>query len=302
MPNLTVNISKLKLKNPVMSASGTFGSGREFTDFFDINKLGAIICKTITKDPREGNPPPRTVETACAILNAIGLENKGIDKFIEEEIPFLSELKTPVIISIAAGNAVDFCEMAEKLEDTKLPSALEINMSCPNLGKQQMCGQNAKSVAEIIKALKKTTKLPVIAKLPPNVTDICEIAKSAEISGADAISLINAFPAMAVDIKTQKPALGNISGGLSGPAIKPIALKMVWDCYNAVKIPIIGIGGIMNWQDALEFILCGASAVEIGTSNFINPCSCIDIIEGMEGYLKELNLSDISDLKGKVKL
>lgn len=304
MPNLTVKIAKLELKNPVMTASGTFGSGREFSDFFDINRLGALVCKTITKNPREGNPPPRTAETDCGMLNAIGIANKGLEKFLEEEIPFLAELKTSVIVSIAADNTQDFPEMAEKLEQTKVLSALEINMSCPNLGNApgKMCGQDAKSVEQIIKALKKTTKLPIIAKLSPNVTDVTEIAKSAEKSGADAISLINAFPAMTVDIKTQKPMLGNVTGGLSGPAIKPIALKMVWDCFNAVKIPIIGIGGIMNWQDAVEFILCGASAVQIGTANFINPQSCPDIIKGLDDYLISRNIPDISKLKGKIKL
>jgi dihydroorotate dehydrogenase (NAD+) catalytic subunit len=303
MPNLKVKIGKLELKNPVMSASGTFGSAREFADFFDINQLGAIICKTITKNPRTGNPPPRTAEVYGGMLNAIGLENKGLQKFIEEEIPFLSTLKTNIIVSIAADNTQDFCTIATEIEKTKVPSALEINMSCPNLGNKsgKMCAQDGKSVEQVIKALKKEIKIPIIAKLSPNVTDITDIAKSAEKAGADAISLINAFPAMAVDIKTRKPMLGNITGGLSGPAIKHIALKMVWDCYNTVKIPIVAIGGIMTWQDAIEFIICGASALQIGTANFVNPTSCIDIINGMENYLQTNNLGNINDLKSDHK-
>ncbi|HUT85517.1 MAG TPA: dihydroorotate dehydrogenase [Elusimicrobiales bacterium] len=304
MQNLKIKIGKLELKNPVISASGTFGCGKEYNEFFDVNKLGAIVTKTITPKERVGNPPPRVSETPCGMLNAIGLENKGIDNFIKDNSEFLSSLKTNVIISISAEGTKEFCAMAEKLQSQKFVAGLEINMSCPNLGYApgKMCAQDAKSAKEVIFAIRKKTSLPLIAKLSPNVTDITEIAVSCQDGGADAIALINTFPAMGVDINTKKPLLGNITGGLSGPAIKPIALKMIWDCYNAVKIPIIGIGGIMTWQDAVEFILCGASAVQVGTSNFVNPVSCDEIITGIKNYFDKNKLKNVSELRGKLKI
>jgi dihydroorotate dehydrogenase (NAD+) catalytic subunit len=301
MTNLTVKIGNLTLKNPVMAASGTFGCGKEYNDYFDINKLGALVTKTVTANEKEGNRPPRTAETTGGMLNAIGLENKGLDNFIKEQGEFLNSLKTPVIVSISANNADEFCQMAEKLGKQKFVSALEINLSCPNVG-GKMFARDPQSVKTVITALRKAVKLPLIAKLSPNVTDITEIAESAETAGADALALINTFPAMGADIKTLKPLLGNITGGLSGPAIKPIALKMVWDCHNAVKIPIIGIGGIMNWQDAAEFILCGAAAVQIGSASFVNPHTCMETINGLEQYFKEKNIATIENLRGKLKI
>jgi dihydroorotate dehydrogenase (NAD+) catalytic subunit len=295
---LETKIGKLKLKNPVMAASGTFGCGEEYGELFDIDKLGAIITKTITLSPTVGNPPPRVAETASGMLNSIGLENDGVGAFLKKKEPFLKKLRTAVVVSIAADDADGFAALAKRVSRENLFGAIELNLSCPNLKGKGIIAQDEKALEAIVRAARESTRLTLIAKLSPNVADIAAMARVAEKSGADAVSLINTFPAMAVDIKTRRPLLGNATGGLSGPAIKPIALKMVWDVYNAVKIPVIGIGGIMTAKDAVEFILCGASAVQVGTALFVNPKAPLGIIEGMEDYLKSNGLKEIKSLIG----
>lgn len=301
--NLLVKIGKLVLKNPVLVASGTFGYAEEYKDLIDINKLGAIVTKTITLKPKVGNPPPRIAETQQGILNSIGLENCGLETFIKEKLPVLKTLKTAFIVSIAGYTKEEFSKLAKRLEDEGV-RAVELNISCPNIeyrkGKLNF-SQDAKSTYAVVKEVKKSTRLTVITKLSPNVTDITEIAKATEDAGSDAISLINTLLGMAVDIDTKKPLLGNITGGLSGPAIKPVALRMVWEVYNSVRIPIIGMGGIMNTQDALEFIISGASAVSVGTANFINPKAELEILEGIKKYMKENKITDIKKLTGSLK-
>lgn len=302
-----VKIGKIKLKNPVIAASGTFGVGEEYSEFIDINKLGAIVTKTITLKPRVGNPPPRIVETAAGMLNSIGLENKGLEDFIKNKMPFIKKLKAPVIVSISGDGAKDFTELAKRLSGMGV-DGIELNISCPNIKNSNLKSQNSKLIAQdvdatynLVKAIRKATKKTLITKLSPNVTDITEIARAAEDAGSDAISLVNTFGAMAVDIETRSPKLGAVTGGLSGPAIKPVALKMVWETFNKVNIPIIGIGGIMDYRDALEFILCGATAVQVGTANFINPKATIEIVEGIRNYLAKNKISDINKLIGTVK-
>lgn len=302
MVNLAVKIGKLKLKNPVMVASGTFGP--EYGEFIDINKLGAYIAKTVTLNARAGNPPPRVAETPSGMLNSIGLENKGLDDFIKNKIPELSKLKIPLIVSISGGDADEFKRLAKSLSKVKKVAALEINLSCPNVkhGKRDyLIAQDESATREIVEAVRKATPLTIIAKLSPNVTDITKIAKAAEESGADAVSLVNTFIGMAVDIEAQRPVLGNITGGLSGPAIRPVALHMVRQAYKKIKIPIIGIGGIMDYKDAVGFILCGALAVQIGTANFVNPSAAVEIIEGIKKYMTKNKIRDIKELTGALK-
>ena len=307
--NTTVKMGKMKLKNPVMAASGTFGP--EYNELVDIKALGAVVAKTITLKPRQGNPPPRLVETAAGMINSIGLENPGLEGFIKEKLPQLLKFKIPVIASISADTTEEFKEMARKLSKTDI-SGIELNLSCPNIRGQKtedrgqrteraLIAQDVEATYNAVKAVRKETNKTLIAKLTPNVTDITEIAKAAEDAGSDAISLVNTFMAMAVDIETRTPKLGNITGGLSGPAIKPMALKMVWDVFNKVSIPIIGIGGIMSYKDALEFIICGAAAVQVGTANFVNPKAAIEIIDGIEKYLKINKIDDIKKLIGALK-
>jgi dihydroorotate dehydrogenase (NAD+) catalytic subunit len=304
MVKLSLNIANVVFKNPVMTASGTFGNGKEFSDFFDISKLGAIVAKTITYEKRKGNKSPRVAEASSGMLNSIGLENDGIFHFIKHKLPYLKKLKTKAIVSISANSPKEFADMAKLLKKTECVDALEINLSCPNAlhNTKRMISQCETAVFETVSTIRKAIKLPLIAKLTPNVTDIALIAKSAEKAGASAIALINSFPAMGVDIKTKKPLLGNIVGGLSGPAIKPIALKMVWDVYNNIKIPIIGIGGIMSGEDAIEFILCGASAVQVGTANFINPKASLEVLQGIEKYCKQNKIKDLSQIRGKLAI
>ncbi len=301
--NLSVKIGKLILKNPVLAASGTFGYGEEYKDLVGINKLGAITTKTITLKPKAGNPPPRIAETPQGVLNSIGLENCGLENFIKEKLPFLKTLKTAFIVSIAGYTKEEFSELAKRLEDNGV-KAIELNISCPNIeyrkGKLNF-SQDAKSTYAVVRQVRKSTRLTVITKLSPNVRDITEIARATEDAGSDAVSLINTLLGMAVDIDTREPLLGNITGGLSGPTIKPVALRMAWEVYNSVKIPIIGMGGIMNSQDALEFIISGASAVSVGTANFINPKAALEILEGIKRYMKENKVSDIKKLTGSLK-
>ena len=300
--NLAVEIGTLKLKNPVMTASGTFGYGEEYATYVDLNRLGAIVVKGLSLKPRLGNPPPRIMETAGGMLNAVGLQNVGVDAFIEEKLPFLQKYDVPVIANIYGESYLEYQKVAQKLSSVKGVHALEVNVSCPNVKKGGLSfGCDPKAAAEVTRRVKGETNLPVIVKLTPNVTDIAEVAQSVEKAGADAVSLINTLAGMSVDLKTRTPHLKNITGGLSGPAIKPIALKMVWQVVNRVSIPVIGIGGIMNAEDALEFLILGAKAVQIGTANFINPYATVDVIDGITHYLSENKIKNIKKIIGTFK-
>jgi len=298
--DLSVNIGKLKLKNPVMVASGTFGI--EYEELADLRKLGAYIAKTVTLEPRLGNPPPRVFETTCGMLNSIGLENKGIEDFLKEKLPGLKKLGVPIIASVAGDNSDEYAVVTRRLDGSGV-SAIELNLSCPNVKhglRKGLIAQDGAAVYETVKKCRATTGLTLIAKLSPNVTDIAEIALSAEKAGADAVTLVNTFPAMAVDIETARPILGNVTGGLSGPAIKPIALKMVRDAYCKLNIPIIGSGGIMDYKAAVEFILCGASAVQIGTASFVDPDAFSVVLDGLREYMKRKKVKRLKDLTGGI--
>lgn len=299
--NLKVNIAGVELNNPVMTASGTFGSGIEYSDFVDLNRLGAVVTKGVANVPWEGNATPRIAETYGGMLNAVGLQNPGIDVFVERDLPFLKKYDTKVIVNVCGKSTSDYVEVVERLADEAV-DMLEINISCPNVKEGGIAfGQNPKSVEEITRAVKKVAKQPIIMKLSPNVTDITETAKAAEAGGADALSLINTLTGMKIDVNRRNFVLANKTGGLSGPAIKPIAVRMVYQVANAVNLPIIGMGGIMNVEDALEFIMAGATAVSVGTANFVNPLATIEIIQGFEEYLKKNNIEDINSLVGCVK-
>lgn len=292
----------LVLKNPVMTASGTFGYGREFADYVDLNRLGAIIVKGVSLEPMNGNPPPRIIETAGGMLNAIGLQNVGLKKFLSEKMPFLRELDTRIIVNILGETADEYRRIAEALDSAAGVDAIEVNISCPNVSKGGISfGADPDEAFKITGAVKASTRLPVIMKLTPNVTDIVAIARAVEAGGADCISLINTLKGMAIDIETRRPSLCNITGGLSGPAIKPVALRMVWEAARGVSLPVIGIGGIMTHRDALEFLVAGARAVQVGTANFVNPAATIEIIDGLEKYLDEKGLADIGELIGSLK-
>jgi dihydroorotate dehydrogenase (NAD+) catalytic subunit len=300
-PNLSVDIAGLKLKNPVMTASGTFGYGEEYSEFVDLNRLGAIVVKGLSITPRQGNPTPRIVETPAGMLNAIGLQNIGVKAFIRDKLPFLSRFNTPVIVNFFGDSIDEYVQAAEELNGAKGVHALEMNISCPNKQAGWMVfGTDPKTMEQLVATVRKTTKLPLIVKLSPNVTDIGLMAKVAENSGADAVSLINTLTGMVVDIKKRRPVLANNTGGLSGPAVRPVAVKMVREVYKAVHIPVIGMGGIMNASDALEFLIAGARAVAVGTANFVNPLATIEIIEGIEIYLKEEGFDDINDIIGSL--
>ena len=303
---LKVEIAGIKLKNPVMTASGTFGYGEEFSPFIDLDRLGAMVLKGITLKPKMGNPPPRIIETPSGMLNSIGLQNVGVEMLIKEKLPYLKKFNTPVIINISGDTIEEYVELARRLEEISAEmrvAGLEVNISCPNIKKGGMAwGTNAHSTYKIINSIRKATSLPLIVKLTPNVTDIKIIAQAAEEAGADALSLINTLVGMVVDIDSRKPKLANISGGLSGPAVKPVALWLVWQVFQTVNIPIIGIGGMIKVEDALEFIIAGARAIEIGTANFVNPRVTIEIIEGIEKYLIENNIKDINELVGSMKI
>ncbi|MDY6854391.1 MAG: dihydroorotate dehydrogenase [Thermodesulfobacteriota bacterium] len=302
-PELSVNISSLTLKNPIMTASGTFGYGQEYASFVDLDKLGAIIVKGISLGPRSGNPFPRIAETTGGMLNSVGLENIGVDRFISEKLPYLIDCGVCVIVNLIGNTIDEYCELAKKLEETNGIKGVELNISCPNVKEGGIFfGTEPTSAFQIVSSLRRSTKLPLIVKLSPNVTDITVIARSVQEAGADAISLINTITGMAIDIETKTPKLATITGGLSGPAIKPIALRMVWEVSRVVGIPVIGIGGIMNTEDALEFIIAGASAIQIGTANFINPKATIDILLGIEKYLTDQGIDDIRTLIGTLKV
>ena len=300
--NTKVTIAGVEFKNPVMTASGTFGSGMEYSDFVDLNKLGAVVTKGVANVPWPGNPTPRVAETYGGMLNAIGLQNPGIDVFIERDLAFLKNYDTKVIVNVCGKSVEDYIEVVEKLGDQDNVAMLEINVSCPNVKEGAIAfGQKADALMHITSEIKKKAKQPVIMKLSPNVTDITEMAKAAEAAGADAISLINTITGMKFDINRRKFALANKTGGLSGPAIKPVAVRMVYQAANAVKIPIIGMGGIASAEDALEFIMAGATAVSVGAMNFVNPYTTVETIEGIEAFMKKNQVEDINSLIGCVK-
>lgn len=299
--NTKINLAGVELKNPVMTASGTFGSGMEYSEFVDFNKLGAVVTKGVANVPWPGNPTPRIAETYGGMINAIGLQNPGIDVFCERDIPFLKKYDTKIIVNVCGKSERDYVEVVERLAGEPV-DMLEINISCPNVKEGGIAfGQNAANIEHITKAIKNVAKQPVIMKLSPNVTDITEMAKAAEAGGADVLSLINTITGMKIDINRQTFAVANKTGGLSGPAVKPVAVRMVYQVANAVKIPIIGMGGIATAEDALEFILAGATAVSIGTANFHNPRTTLEVIEGIEKYMVNKGVSDINDLIGIVK-
>ncbi|ESP63022.1 Dihydroorotate dehydrogenase, catalytic subunit [Smithella sp. ME-1] len=301
-PQIAVHLGRLKLKNPVMTASGTFGYGEEYADYVDLNKLGAVVVKGLSLKPRLGNPPPRIMETTGGMLNSVGLQNIGVDAFIEDKLPFLRKYDTAVIANIYGETFDEFKKVAKRLSAAKGVHALEVNISCPNVKNGGVIfGSDPKVAARVTQEVKEETSLPVIVKLTPNVTDIAAIAQAVEKAGADAISLINTLTGMSVDLKTRKPHLRNITGGLSGPAIKPVALRMVWEVVKKVSVPVIGIGGIMTAEDALEFLILGAQAVQIGTANFVNPHATMEIIEGIQDYLAVNKIKDINDVIGKLQ-
>lgn len=301
-PNLAVDIGGLALKNPVIAASGTFGYGREFAPFYDLNALGGLVTKGLSLEPAPGNPPPRTVETCGGMINAIGLENVGFDTFVAQKLPFLQALDTAVIINIYGKRVEDYGELARRIDPLEGIAGIELNISCPNVKAGGMAfGTNPETAYAVTRAAREQTKLPLIVKLSPNVTDIAAIARQVERAGADAVSLINTIAAMAVDIDTRKPKLGNTVGGLSGPAIKPVALRMVWETVRSINIPVIGIGGILNTSDALEFLIVGAKAVQVGTANLVNPKTAHDIVEGLQRHLLARHLADIGEVIGSLE-
>ncbi len=293
-----IKIAGIEFKNPVMTASGTFGSGMEYSEFVDLNRLGAVVTKGVANVPWEGNPVPRVAEVYGGMLNAIGLQNPGVDVFIERDIPFLKQYDTRIIVNVCGRTVEDYLEVVEKLGDTEV-DMLEINVSCPNVKHGAIAfGQDAACLHDITSEIKKKAKQPVIMKLSPNVTDIAEMAKAAEAAGADAISLINTLIGMKIDVHKRKFVLANKTGGLSGPAVKPVAVRMVYQAAKAVKIPIIGMGGISNAEDAIEFLLAGATAVAVGAMNFINPYATVEVAEGIEAYMRQYGITDIHDLIG----
>ena len=299
--NTKVTIAGVTLNNPVMTASGTFGSGMEYSDFVDLNRLGAVVTKGVANVPWPGNPTPRVAETYGGMLNAIGLQNPGIDVFAERDIPFLQKYDTKIIVNVCGKTVEDYLEVVERLGDEPV-DMLEINVSCPNVKEGAIAfGQKADCLYDITSQIKKKAKQPVIMKLSPNVTDITEMAKAAEAAGADALSMINTITGMKIDIHKRKFALANKTGGLSGPAIKPVAVRMVYQASHAVKIPIIGMGGIANAEDAIEFLLAGASAVAVGAMNFVNPYTTIEVVEGIEAYMKQYGIENVTDLIGTVE-
>lgn len=298
--NTRVNLAGVLLKNPIMTASGTFGSGQEYSEFVDLNKLGAVVTKGVANVPWPGNPTPRVAEVYGGMLNAIGLQNPGIDVFVQRDIPFLTHYDTRIIVNVCGKTASDYIEVVERLAEQPV-DMLEINISCPNVKEGGIAfGQNAASVEEITKEVKKYAKQPVIMKLSPNVTDITEMAKAAEAGGADVISLINTLTGMKIDVNRRKFALANRTGGMSGTAVHPIAVRMVYQAAQAVNIPIIGMGGVQSTEDALELILAGATAVSVGTANFTNPTATIDIINGIQDYMENNGVEDINELIGAV--
>jgi dihydroorotate dehydrogenase (NAD+) catalytic subunit len=303
--DLQVKIGNVIFKNPIWVASGTFGYGEEFLDFLDLDRIGAVVTKTVTLKALEGNIPPRLVETPSGLLNSIGLENKGIDHFKAEHYPFLKKLKTKIVVSIGGSKKEEFERCVEKLSGEEAPDAIELNLSCPNVAhagtRYSLISQDVRATEKIVSSCRKKTGCVIIAKLTPSVTDIAAVARAAEIGGADAVSVINTCPGMAVDAEEMRPLLGNVTGGLSGPAIKPIALKAVWDVYHKVKIPVVGVGGVMTGIDVAEFMLCGARAVQIGTANLADPVAYDRILDQFKKYLKQKKIKRAGSLAGKLK-
>jgi dihydroorotate dehydrogenase (NAD+) catalytic subunit len=303
LPDMRVNIGSLQLENPVMTASGTFGYAREFENLMNLHRLGAVIVKGISLNPRQGNPPPRIVETACGMLNAIGLQNVGVDRFITEKMNYLAGLNVPVIVNILGDSIAEYEEITTRLQGVPGVAGIEVNISCPNVKKGGVAfGTDPKMAARVTAAVKARSKVPVMVKLSPNVSDIGVVALAVQDGGADSVSLINTLIGMAIDLKTRKPALANVIGGLSGPAIKPVALRMVYEVAKKVSIPIIGIGGIETADDALEFMLAGATAVQVGTANFINPRASEDVVDGITAYMTKEKLPSIRSIIGQLEL
>ena len=301
-PDMRVDIGGIQLQNPVMTASGTFGYGREFDHLIDLNRLGGIIVKGLSLLPTKGNPPPRIVETACGMINAIGLENVGIERFIADKLPFLQELNPPLMVNIYGKVVEDYSQLASRINEVDGIDGIEVNISCPNVKAGGMAfGVDPRAASDVIRAVRSQTSKLVIVKLSPNVTDITEIAAAVEEAGADCISLINTISAMAVDVHTRRPKIANIIGGLSGPAIKPVALRMVWQVARITRLPIIGIGGIMPAEDALEFLITGATAIQVGTANFVNPRTTIEIIDGIETFLTDNGITSVMDIVGTLE-
>lgn len=301
MMDLAVSFAGVELKNPVMTASGTFGSGAEYAEYVDLNRLGAVVTKGVANVAWQGNPTPRIAETASGMLNAIGLQNPGIDVFVERDIPYLKQFDTKIVVNVCGRTETDYCEVVERLAGEPV-DLLEINISCPNVKAGGIAfGQNPRAVEEITAAVKKCAGQPVIMKLSPNVTDIREMAKAAEAGGADGISLINTLTGMKIDVHRRAFALANRTGGLSGPAIKPVAVRMVYEAAHAVAIPVIGMGGICTGEDAVEFLMAGATAVSVGTANFADPCATMHVLEGIEDYMRRYQVEDIKELIGCVE-
>jgi dihydroorotate dehydrogenase (NAD+) catalytic subunit len=301
-PDLKVTLGAIELQNPVMTASGTFGYAREFEGLVDLNRLGAIIVKGLSLQPTKGNPPPRIVETPCGMLNAIGLENVGVEAFKKHKLPFLKTLSPPIFVNIYGTSIEEYAELAGRLEQLKAISGVEINISCPNVKAGGLAfGAEPQSAFKVVKAVREKTTKHLIVKLSPNVTDITVIGRAAEAAGADSLSLINTITGMAIDLETRRPKIANITGGLSGPAIKPVALRMVWQVAQATQIPVIGIGGIMTAEDALEFLIAGAAAVQIGTANFVKPHVTTDIIDGIEMFLAQRKIARVADIIGTLE-
>lgn len=303
MGNLNINIGNLRLKNPVMTASGTFGYGTEFQDYMDLSKLGGIFVKGTTLHARQGNDYPRMAETPSGMLNAVGLQNKGVDYFISHIYPTIKDYDTHIVVNVSGSTIEDYVECAARLNDLDKIPAIELNISCPNVKEGGMAfGTCPESAANVTKAVREAFRKTLIVKLSPNVTDITEIARAVEAEGADSVSLINTLLGMAIDIRRRRPVLSTVTGGLSGPCVKPIALRMVWQTYNAVKIPVIGLGGISCWEDAIEFILAGSSAIQIGTYNFIDPAISEKVVDGIYNYLIENKIDSIKDLVGALQV
>ncbi len=303
MADLRVNIGRLEMKNPVMTASGTFGYGLEFQDFVDLEKIGGIIVKGTTLAPREGNPYPRMAETPMGMLNAVGLQNKGVHYFVEHIYPQIKDISTNMIVNVSGSQVEDYAETASIINGLENIPAIELNISCPNVKQGGMAfGVSAHGAAEVVSAVRKVYDKTLIVKLSPNVTDITEIARAAEGAGADSVSLINTLLGMAIDAEKRRPILSTVTGGMSGAAVKPIALRMVWQVAKAVKIPVIGLGGIMNWKDAVEFLLAGASAIQIGTANFIDPAVTVKVAEGINDYLERHGYNSVKDIIGALEV
>lgn len=301
MARLEVEIGNLKLKNPVMTASGTYGYGTEYKDFIDLGRLGGIVVKGTTLEPRQGNNYPRMAETPSGMLNSVGLQNKGVDYFVDHLYPVIKDYDTHMIVNVSGSTIEDYVACTEKLAHLDKIPAIELNISCPNVKEGGMSfGVSCESAAEVTRAVRDVYPKTLIVKLSPNVTSIADIARAVEDEGADSVSLVNTFLGMAIDVESRKPKLSTVTGGLSGPCIKPIAVRMVWEVFNAVKIPIIGMGGICNWQDAIEFILAGSAAIQVGTYNFIDPAATIKILEGIESYLHRHNIDSVTELIGQM--